>query len=245
MKIKVCGLRDGDNISQVAQLGIDWIGMVFNEQSPHNVTMIPSRAGIIPDRANIKPQSSDLKSKRVGVFVDEMAQNIITRVVNFRLDAIQLQGHEPPTLLRNLRATLTTHSEQGPAIAPHLQIWKTISIGSADDLALWREYEDCVDVFVFNTDNCLDEGQTQHFDWSLLKAYDGPLPFLLSGGIGPEDAEAINQFCHPKFLGIDLGTRFETETAVKDVERLQTFIQRLKPGAGITSNGEAEPCVCS
>ena len=50
--VKVCGLRDGENIRQVAELGVDWIGMIFWPKSPRNVTMISTYAGIIPDRAD-------------------------------------------------------------------------------------------------------------------------------------------------------------------------------------------------
>ena len=140
-------MRDGENIQLVSALGADWIGMVFGEQSPRNVTMIPTHAGIIPDRG---PEGlTDKGPGRVGVFADEMAQNIITRVVNFRLDAIQLNGQEPPTLIRNLRATLTTAPYGSGAIAPDLQIWKGIRIETAQDLKRCADYEDCVDMFVF------------------------------------------------------------------------------------------------
>ena len=103
MIVKVCGMRDGENIRQVAELGVDWIGMIFYPQSPRNVTMIPSHAGISRDRGSVV---GDFKAKRVGVFVDEMAQNVVTRVVNFKLDMVQFHGHETPTLIRNLRRTI-------------------------------------------------------------------------------------------------------------------------------------------
>ena len=228
-------MRDGENISQVAALGVDWIGMVFYAQSPRNVTMIPTNAGIIPDRANAQCTLSDVQYKRVGVFVDEMAQNIVTRVVNFRLDAVQLHGNESPTLIRNLRATLTTSPTPAgadasvcPPIAPGLQIWKAISIGTADDLALCKKYEDCVDMFVFDTKTPDHGGSGHHFDWSILDAYDGPLPFLLSGGIAPDDAAAIKAFRHPRFVGIDINSRFETAPAMKDVGLIEDFIARLQ-----------------
>ena len=111
MIVKVCGMRDGENIRQVAELGVDWIGMIFWDKSPRNVTMIPTYAGIIPDRGSLTtpfPSESKegLEPKYVGVFVDEMPQSIITRVVNYKLDLIQLHGHETPTMIRNLRRTL-------------------------------------------------------------------------------------------------------------------------------------------
>ena len=57
--IKVCGLRDDENIRQVAALGVDWIGMIFWDHSPRNVTMIPTHAGIIPDRGNLPTAPSE------------------------------------------------------------------------------------------------------------------------------------------------------------------------------------------
>ncbi len=216
--IKVCGMRDGENIRQVAALGVDWIGMIFWPKSPRNVTMIPSYAGILPDRAM---DMGDFKAKRVGVFVDEMPQNIITRVVNYKLDLIQLHGKETPTLIRNLRHTLD------PDIRPGIKIIKAISVSSRDDLDATKPYEGVVDYFLFDTKCPTVGGSGQQFDWSVLAEYVGETPFLLSGGIGPDDAERIRAFHHPKCIGIDLNSRFETAPAQKDVDALRHFLSQL------------------
>lgn len=225
-------MREPENIRAVESLGIDWIGMVFYPKSPRYVTMIPTLAGIIPDHAPDGTTVS-LPSRRgvrgggcntplrVGVFVDEMAQNIITRVVKFRLDLIQFHGHETPTLIRNLRRTLD------PDIRPGIQFIKAISVSSSDDIATYKDYEDCVDYFLFDTKCPSVGGSGSQFDWSVLNAYDGDKPFLLSGGIGPDDAGRIKAFCHPKCIGIDLNSRFETKPGVKDIARLKTFIKQL------------------
>ena len=221
MLVKVCGMRDGENIRQVAELGVDWIGMIFWSKSPRNVTMIPTHAGIIPDKA---PSNNGIKLEgvpRVGVFVDEMPQNIITRVVNFHLDLVQFHGHESPTLIRNLRRTLD------PDIRPGIRFIKAISVSNREDIATYKIYEDCVDYFLFDTKCQTVGGSGQQFDWSVLEAYDGTKPFLLSGGIGPDDAERIKTFQHPKCIGIDLNSRFETAPAQKDVYALRTFLSHL------------------
>lgn len=217
--VKVCGLRDSENIRQVAALGVDWIGMIFWEKSPRSVTMIPSHAGIIPDRASLSPLATNNSPLKVGVFVDEMAQNIITRVVNFQLDLIQLHGHETPTLIRNLRRTLAD-------IRP-VKVIKAISVSSRDDIAAYMDYADCVDYFLFDTKCPSVGGSGQQFDWSVLDAYDGEVPFLLSGGIGPDDAERVRNFQHPKCIGIDLNSKFETEPAMKDVAAIGKFLNEL------------------
>ena len=272
--IKVCGLRDDENIRQVAALGVDWIGMIFWDRSPRNVTMIPTHAGIIPDRGNLPPapsegdltpapsegRGSELPQAahgaplRVGVFVDEMAQNIITRVVNFQLDLIQLHGHETPTLIRNLRRTLdpAAMGDSAPAamadgaptihlgaIRPGIKFIKAISVSSADDIALYKQYEDCVDYFLFDTKCQTVGGSGQQFDWSILADYDGEKPFLLSGGIGPDDATrlrslfassatAVGGFPADKCIGIDLNSRFETAPGLKDIDALKHFLTELQ-----------------
>ena len=215
MKVKVCGMRNGENIQQVEELGVDWIGMIFQSESPRNVTMIPTHAGIIPDRrANFSTHSEVSGScKKVGVFFDEMAQNIITRVVNFQLDVIQLSGNETPTLIRNLRRTLD------PDICPNISFWKAISVCTPADLATYSLYEDCIDMFVF--------GLKKMDDAKLLEAYKGEKPFLLSGEIGPDDVARINSFSHPRCIGIDLNTQFETEPGMKDVSLLKQFLSGI------------------
>jgi len=222
-------MRDGENIRQVAELGVDWIGMIFWEKSPRHVTMIPSHAGIIPDRASLSTPKTHSSPLRVGVFVDEMAQNIITRVVNFQLDLIQLHGHETPTLIRNLRRTLD------PDIRPGIKIIKAISVSNRDDIAIYKDYADCVDYFLFDTKCPSVGGSGQQFDWSALDAYDGDIPFLLSGGIGPDDAERVRTFfsagsgsAAAKCIGIDLNSRFEAAPGLKDVEALRRFLNELK-----------------
>ena len=246
--IKVCGMRDGENIRAVAELGVDWIGFIFWPKSPRNVTMIPSNAGILPDRAM---DMGDFKAKRVGVFVDEMPQNIITRVVNYKLDLIQLHGKETPTLIRNLRRTLD------PDIRPGIKIIKAFNIATAADFEATKPYEGLVDYFLFDTratvpaasptptdtraivpaaspaGSVLPGGTGAQFDWSLLTDYVGETPFLLSGGIGPDDAPRLRQtlaldgFPVDKCIGIDLNSRFETTPAQKDVAALRRFLSQL------------------
>ena len=234
MEIKVCGMRDSDNIRAVSELGVDYIGLIFWEKSPRNVTMIPTHAGIIPDRGSLTQPSASVTEgqtsasypttspKRVGVFVNEMAQNIITRVVNYQLDIVQLHGQESPTLIRNLRATLSDE------IRPTLRYWKAISISDEESITGWHHYEDCIDGFVFDTKCITVGGSGRQIDWSVLEAYDGDKPFLLSGGIGPDDMERIKAFRHPMFRGIDLNSRFETSPGVKDVDSLKRFLSALR-----------------
>lgn len=142
--------------------------------------------------------------KRVGVFVDDTPQNIITHVVNYKLDLIQLHGNETPTLIKNLRSTID------PDIRPGIKFIKAISVTSAKDIERCKAYEDCADYFLFDTRCTTVGGSGKQFDWSVLDNYDGTRPFLLSGGIGPDDADRIKAISHKKLIGIDLNSRSET-----------------------------------
>lgn len=228
MKVKVCGLRDAQNILQVAALSVDWIGFDFLPGSPRYMSMIPTHAGIIPDRSSLSHPTLDAEHPtplRVGVFADEMAQNIITRVVNFQLDFIQLNGHEMPTFIRNLRRTLD------PDIRPGIKFMKAITVIKRDDIATYKNYADSVDYFLFDVLQKSTEGKT---NWSVLDAYDGEQPFLISGNIGPNDALtirqslAINSFPIEKCLGINLDTRFESSPGIKNIELLTHFLEELR-----------------
>lgn len=233
-------MREPENIRAVASLDIDLMGFIFYPKSSRYVQMISSKAGIIPDYSverlrGLKarngenetaktgdPVDADTLPARVGVFVDDMPQNIVTRVYNYSLDYVQLHGDESPVMIENLRRTLD------PDIAPRIKIIKALSIRSEEDVRRWRDYKGLVDLFLFDTPTEGYGGSGEKFDWTALEAYDGDVPFLLSGGIGPADAERIKSFQHPQFAGIDLNSQFETAPGVKDVELLRTFIAKIR-----------------
>ena len=211
-------MRDADNIRDISALGVDMIGLIFYPPSPRYVQQFSSGAGIIPDYAPDMGKTP----LRVGVFVDDMPQNIVTRVYNYKLDYIQLHGNEPRETLENLRATID------PDIKPKIKIIKAISVSSAEDIKKYKEYVGAADLFLFDTKCKTVGGSGELFDWQVLQAYDGDVPFLLSGGIGPDDAERIKNFHHPKCIGIDLNSKFEIEPALKDVEKLKQFLVKVK-----------------
>lgn len=236
MMIKVCGMRDSENIRAVAELKVDLMGFIFYPKSPRYVQMISSQAGILPDYSEErlqkmkKRETEETKNteltypRKVGVFVDDMPQNIVTRVYNYNLDYVQLHGNEQPVMLDNLRRTLD------PDIHPGIKIIKAISIKSKDDIRRWRDYWGTADMLLFDTQCSGYGGSGERFDWNVLEDYDGDIPFLLSGGIGPDDAERVLTFHHPMCVGIDLNSRFETEPGIKDVARLKAFIDILRMG---------------
>lgn len=229
--IKVCGMRDAENIRAVAELGVDLIGLIFYKPSPRYVSSVSTHAGMIPDTAdkdivNAKSLNHQIAKSTnpqyVGVFVDDMIQNVVTAVYNYKLDYVQLHGDEEVTYIDNLRSTLD------PDIRSGVKIIKAISISSEADLAKATQYEGHADLLLFDT-RCPEKGGSgEKFDWSMLNKYEGNIPFILSGGIGPDDVERVKNFSHPRCIGIDLNSKFEIEPALKDVEKIKTFITEIK-----------------
>ena len=229
--IKVCGVRDEENIKQLLALDIDMIGFVFCPDSPRYVQMISSMAGIIPDYSKDRyekqsgtfTETDDMnRVKRVGVFSDDMPQNIITRIYNYNLDYVQLQGEESPVMIDNLRRSVD------PDIREGIKIIKTISVASVADLEQCKAYEGHADLLRFDARCSSDDSRENKFDWSLLDAYHGKTPFLLSGDIGLEDAELLRKFQHPMCIGIEVNSRFETAPGMKDVNLLKRFIAEVR-----------------
>ena len=198
--VKVCGMRDTENIRQVDALGIDLIGFIF----------YPKSSRYVSDRPAYLPTNC----KRVGVFVDSTIKDILQHITDYKLDLVQLHGHESPDFISQLRALC------GDSIA----IIKAFNIATEEDLAATTPYTGLVDYFLFDTKGPSAGGNGKKFDWSVLVAYNGDTPFLLSGGIGPDDAESIKAFRHPKCIGIDLNSRFENEPGIKDIVKLKMFL---------------------
>ena len=202
--IKVCGMRDAENIREVEALGIDLMGFIF---WPKSCRYVVERPAYLPT-----------KCKRVGVFVDEDIEQVKRIADEYALDFIQLHGHENPDYCAQLKG---------------MHLIKAISVSGRDDIATYKAYEGLVDYFLFDTKCPSVGGSGQQFDWSVLSAYDGDTPFLLSGGIGPHDAPRLRQafaldgFPVEKCVGIDLNSRFELSPGLKDVNKLKEFIKEL------------------
>lgn len=204
MIIKVCGMREPENIRAVEALGIDLMGFIFWPPSSRYV--------------GEKPSYLPRNCRRVGVFVDAALPDILAAVEDFRLDGVQLHGHETPDAIAALKAHL-----------PGVRIVKSLAVAGPEDLEQAEAYADVCDAFLFDTKGKLPGGNGRQFDWSVLQRYQGRLPFLLSGGIGPDDALRIRAFDVPDCLGIDLNSRFETAPGRKDVDALRTFIETVRP----------------
>lgn len=206
MIIKVCGMRDPDNIRAVCQMGIDWMGFIFYPPSPRfvDVSGWPAISNTI---------SSDVKS--VGVFVNETEEIINQTVHQCGLNMVQLHGQESPELCHSLKMS-------------GVGVIKAFSVSGDFDFDTTKPYEKSTDFFLFDTKTPKMGGSGEKFDWNILDRYKGNTPFLLSGGIGPGDATMLQILNYPQLAGYDLNSRFEILPALKNIELLNDFIQTIQ-----------------
>ena len=212
MIIKICGMRAPENIRAVSELNIDWMGFIFWQKSSRYVS---ERPAYLPTQV-----------KRVGVFVDANMEEVKQKVEEYGLNIIQLHGQESPSYIRQLRSLCGDHVTA---------IVKAFNIATTEDLVQTKPYKGIVDYFLFDTKAQLIGGNGTKFDWSVLDNYKDDTPFLLSGGIGPDDAERIRDWfsagsgsAAAKCIGIDLNSRFEIKPALKDITLLNQFIGTIE-----------------
>lgn len=208
--VKVCGMRALDNISSIAGLDIDWMGFIFYGPSWR---FVGQQEQILIDK--IIEVTDQNKVKRIGVFVNESVERIVDQVNKHQFYGVQLHGDESPGFCSQLKATTGK------------QIIKVFSVKDQFDFSRLKAYEAHVDYFLFDTRGKLPGGNGQTFDWTLLKNYPSQIPFLISGGIQADMADQIKQIDLPRCVGVDVNSGFEIEPALKDTQKIKTFLQEL------------------
>ncbi len=214
LKLKVCGMKHPENIEQLAALHPDYLGLIFYDRSPRFVEE--------------KIQELNASIKKTGVFVNASEGFILKKVDTFRLSAIQLHGNETAEFCGNLKEKL---SEKHASV----EIIKVFSIKESFDFAILEAYKKYVDFHLFDTLGKNKGGNGITFNWKVLENYPSPVPFFLSGGIGPEEIPAIKELYRVfkngnkehLFYGLDVNSRFETAPALKDIEKIKLFRESL------------------
>ena len=158
MKLKICGMKYKENIQAVAKLQPDYLGFIFYQKSKRNFK------GKIP--------SVSKGIKKTGVFVDSSLDEVIDKINEYDLDAIQLHGDESPEFCQTFS---------------NVEVIKVFLIGETFDFNQLKPYENVCDYFLFDTKGKEKGGNGVLFDWKLLKNYSLRKPFFLSGGIGLEE----------------------------------------------------------
>nr|WP_315223188.1 phosphoribosylanthranilate isomerase [uncultured Flavobacterium sp.] len=204
MKLKICGMKYPDNILEVGSLLPDYMGFIFWEKSARYCN------GEIPELIKT--------IKKVGVFVDETVENIISKINHYDLQAVQLHGKESVAFCQELK----------DKIGNRIEIIKVFSVEATFDFEVLLPFEKVCDYFLFDTKGKLPGGNGVTFDWKILENYKSEKPFFLSGGIGIEEIPAIKNLNLPIYA-IDVNSKFETVPGLKNKSLLRKFQKTLKP----------------
>ncbi|MEH6537646.1 MAG: phosphoribosylanthranilate isomerase [Psychroserpens sp.] len=225
MKLKICGMKYKDNISEVAELQPDYLGFIFYEKSSRFFE------GNIPDL----PESI----KKVGVFVDASLEFVTEKIQAHNLQAVQLHGKESPEFCETLRQVYhsaldaeSIKNNEVSASAGVTDIIKVFSIKDDFDFSVIKPFENVCDYFLFDTKGKLSGGNGYTFNWDVLKNYTSTKPFFLSGGIGLDEVEKLKAFKNTNASKycyvIDVNSKFEIKPGLKNSIELETFKNELQ-----------------
>ena len=202
MKLKVCGMKLENNISEISKLKPDFMGFIFWPKSKRFF--------------NEKSIRISNKINKVGVFVNQDYDFIIDKINNFKLDFIQLHGEEDYQFCKKIKT--------------RCKVIKVFNIESDFDFEILSSFESVCDYFLFDTKGDSYGGNGIKFDWKLLKKYPSKKPFLLSGGIDVTDFTEILKIKELKIplIGIDINSKFEFEPGFKNIKKVKELIKKMK-----------------
>ena len=210
LQVKVCGLTKLNQIQELVDLNVDFLGFIFYEKSPRFVL----------NQLSLEEISNIEHSAKVGVFVNEDLKNIIEISEKANLNFIQLHGDETEDFISELRQKLN----------PEIGVLKVIRIGNQTPDELQKtinQQPKTINYLLFDTDSKAFGGTGKTFDWNILNNIKIPIPYFLSGGISLEntgDLKDINQ----KPIALDINSKFEIEPGNKDLEKVKEFLSLIK-----------------
>lgn len=209
MRIKVCGMTQLGQVQELDDLGVEFAGFMFYPKSPRYLGNL------------LRPEDvrkAKWKINKVGIFVNATYEEVMRAADAYGLHMVQLHGDETPKFCERI-------SEQ-------LETIKAFRVGPDDNIE-WkvRNYTGNSDLFLFDTAGVQYGGTGRKFDWELLTNTQVSKPFLLSGGIGPDDVENIRRFkqggAGNALFAVDVNSKFEAHHGIKDFDKLRPFIEAV------------------
>jgi len=211
--VKICGITDEEALYTAVEEGADYIGFNFFKTSPRYI-----------DAADAADLSADLPElvAKVGLFVDPDDAALDHVLGQLRLDYIQLHGHETPERVDAVR------------LAYGVPVMKVIGVSEANDIEAAKDFSRHADMLLFDAKPPPGAdrpgGNAVSFSWPVMKGYTGDLPWLLAGGLTPENVgQAVAESGAP---GVDVSSGVESETGLKDPALIRAFIRAAKASGG-------------
>lgn len=212
LQIKVCGLTKLNQIQELIDFKIDFLGFIFYDKSPRFVL----------NQLSLEQISDIEHSGKVGVFVNEIIERIIEISEKASLNFIQLHGDENEDFISDLREKLN----------PEIKIIKVIRIGNQtlDELQKTiNQQPTTINYLLFDTDSKAFGGTGQTFDWQILNKIEIPIPYFLSGGISLENNHQLSTVNNQP-IALDINSKFEIEPGIKDLDKIKEFLSLIKKG---------------
>lgn len=210
LQIKVCGLTKLNQVKELVDLKVDFLGFIFYDKSPRFVL----------NHLNLEQISEIRHRKKVGVFVNEDLEKIIDISEKVNLNFIQLHGDETGDYISELRQKLNSE----------IVIIKVIRIGKQTPDELQKtinQQPTTINYLLFDTDSKAFGGTGKTFDWNILNDIEIPIPYFLSGGISLENIHQLSTINHQPF-SLDINSKFEIEAGNKDLEKIKKLISLVK-----------------
>ena len=206
--IKICGIKSEAILDAAIEAGTDMVGFVHFARSPRHLELDP--IGELISLARGRAETC--------VLLVNPDNTLVAQVAALGPDWIQLHGPETPHRVEAIR------EEAGIAIL------KACPIGGPEDVAAVKAYAECADRLLLDAkapkEASRPGGLGAAFDWSLLKALDPELSFMLSGGLTPDNVGDAIRATHP--MGVDVSSGVETAPGVKDARLVRSFIEKAR-----------------
>ena len=216
IETKICGVSHLADIDCAVSSGASYVGFVFYPRSPRNLT---------PDQADALAASTPPGITTVALFVDPDDAALDAVLHRARIDLLQLHGEESPQRIADIKKRTG------------VRVMKAIKIAVADDFSVATPYFGIADQLLFDAkappmlEGAMPGGNAVSYDWELLAGRKWPCPWMLSGGLNPDNvAEAIRISGAP---AVDVSSGVESAPGVKDPVRIKAFLQMVSQNSGI------------
>ena len=213
MRVKICGITRPEQSLAITALGATALGFICVPSSPRYVTIAQIQAAIAALAEGNAPIPENID--KIGVFANTTISEISQIVKKSGLTGVQLHGDETPEFCQQLRQSL-----------PQVEIIKALRVRSLEHLQTTIHYTDYVDTLLLDAYHPQQLGGTgQTLDWQMLQEFSPSRPWLLAGGLTPDNI--LTALSHIKPNGIDLSSGVEHSPGNKDLDKVALLFQNL------------------
>jgi phosphoribosylanthranilate isomerase len=207
--VKICGLKTPEALDVALEAGADMVGFVFFPPSPRHVGLVAA--------AELGRRVGD-RARKVALIVD--ADDVLLKSITdaLRPDLLQLHGAETPARVQAIKARFG------------LPVMKAIAVEARADLAAVKLYDTVADRLLFDAraprEATRPGGLGKPFDWHLLEELDLAVPYMLSGGLDPDNVAAALRITSAP--GVDVSSGVERAPGEKDHDKIRAFIRAAR-----------------